>query len=69
MGEYAADEIDITQWKPQKDDRLLLAFKKLGNTWKCELHKSYGLYYKTFVKESKIKEILTLGWELQKDKI
>ncbi len=67
MENYEPDEIDITQWQPKIGDTFLISMKKIGaDLWKGELYKSYGLYYKILVKEAKAKEMLNLGWELQK---
>lgn len=65
MEEYEPDEIDITQWKPKKDDKILLCMTKIDNDrWKGELYKSFGLYYKVFIDDIKLQELLKLDWKL-----
>lgn len=67
MEKYEPSEIDITQWKPKKGDKILLCVTKTDtDLWKGELYKSYGLYYKTFIKDFKVQDMLNLGWELKK---
>jgi len=66
MEDYDLEEIDISAWKSQKYDKFLLSMTKISeNTWKGELYKSYGLYYKALIKDNKVQDILNLGWELQ----
>lgn len=67
MEKYESDEIDITQWEPKIGDEFLLSLKMIDiNRWKGELHRSFGLYYKTTLwNDDTIQELLKLGWELQ----
>lgn len=65
ISEFKHNEIDITQWEPQTDDKFLVSFKNMGTFWKGELYKTYGLYYTTIIKEEDIKKILNLGWYLK----
>lgn len=66
MEKYNIDEIDITQWQSQDGDKLLFCMTKIDkDMWKGELHKTFGLYYKTLISDEKVRDLLNSGWKLQ----